>query len=217
MILDQAGQKGTGKWTTQAALDLGVPVPTITAAVDARFLSSMKAIRSRAAQAFGVERRSIEGFNREEVLGWLRDALYAAKIVSYAQGFDLLRRADREFGYGLDLGEIARIWKAGCIIRARFLDRIREAYLRSPDLEHLLLDDSFSRAVNERSSDWRRALEIGMVLDLPMAALTSALAYYDALRSERLPANLIQAQRDFFGAHTYERTDREGVFHTDWA
>jgi 6-phosphogluconate dehydrogenase len=214
-ILDRAGQKGTGKWTTGAALDLGVPVPTITAAVDARILSGMKEIRAAAARVYadGVK---AAGIDRGEALEALRASLYAAKISSYAQGFDLMRRADAEYGYGLVPDEIARIWKAGCIIRARFLDRIREAFRREPDLEHLLLDEAFRADVERRVADWRRTVVLAVECGLPVPALSASLAYFDGFRRERLPANLIQALRDFFGAHTYERVDRAGTFHTEW-
>ncbi|MBN2490823.1 MAG: NADP-dependent phosphogluconate dehydrogenase [Planctomycetes bacterium] len=214
-ILDRAAQKGTGKWASAAALELDVPVPTITAAVDARILSAMKELRAAAAAAYaaGVKPAAVA---RPVALERLRAALYAAKISLYAQGFDLLRRADAEHDYGLLPAELARIWKAGCIIRARFLDRIREAFEREPDLEHLLLDATFRADVAERAEAWRQTVVLAVECGLPTPALAASLAYFDGFRRERAPANLIQAQRDFFGAHTYERLDRPGAFHTDW-
>ena len=216
-ILDRAGQKGTGKWTTGAALDLGVPIPTITAAVDARIVSSQKALRIRAAKAYGKPVRPSRS-GRKAAVARIRSALYASKICSYAQGFDLLRRGSEELGYGTDLAEIARIWKAGCIIRARFLDKIRDAFQADPDLPNLLLDDGFRRDIRRRAEDWRKTVSLAVGLGLPVPAMSASLAYFDSFRRERLPANLIQAQRDFFGAHRYERVGEEGtMIHTDWS
>jgi len=216
MILDKAGQKGTGKWTTQSALDLGAAAPTITAAVDARIISGMKEERVRAAAVLPGPQAQYDG-PQDELIDAVRDALYASKICCYAQGMALLRAASAEYGYGLDLGAIARIWRAGCIIRARLLNDIGEAYRRDRDLANLLVDEHFARAVGSRQNAWRSVLSTGITLGVPMAAMAASLAYYDAYRSERLPANLIQAQRDFFGAHTFERIDQPGVFHADWA
>ncbi|MFN8545775.1 MAG: NADP-dependent phosphogluconate dehydrogenase [Candidatus Binatia bacterium] len=214
-IRDAAGQKGTGKWTTTAALDLGVPIPTITAAVDARILSAMADVRGRAAKAYRGP--AVPRAARRTLLGQLRSALYAAKICSYAQGFDLLRHASSAFHYGLDLAEIARIWKGGCIIRAAFLDRIRQAFGRDGGLPNLLLDADFAKDIRRRADDWRAVVSLAARGGMTPPALAASLAYFDAVRRPRLPTNLIQAQRDFFGAHTYERVDRPGIFHTDWS
>lgn len=215
-ILDKAGQKGTGKWTSEAALDLGVPIPTMTAAVDARILSSRKEVRMQAAKAYKSSLPARKS-NKKAIIKQIRAALYASKICSYAQGFDLLRRASGEFQYGLRLDEIARIWKGGCIIRAVFLDKIRQAFTRDADLPNLLLDRDFLRAMRSRVDDWRKTVVLGIRLGISPAAMAASLAYFDAFRRQRLPAYLIQAQRDYFGAHTYERVDREGVFHTNWS
>ncbi len=215
MILDKAGQKGTGKWTTVAALELGVPIPTITAAVDARILSSFKSIRQAGAKTFKLRKRSVRA-NKQQVLGQIRSALYSSKICSYAQGFDLLRNASREFNYGVRLSEVARIWKGGCIIRAVFLDRIRQAFERNPDLTNLLLDQDFAEEIRRRVNDWRQTVSLSIRLGVTTPAMAASLAYFDSFRRDRMPANLIQAQRDLFGAHTYERIDRDGVFHTQW-
>ena len=215
MILDRAGQKGTGRWTTEAALSLSVPVPTLTAAVDARILSSMKAERGVVAGVHGGDFR-LEGLDRQEVLGWIRSALLAAKICAYAQGFDLMRHADAAYGYSLDLAEIARIWKAGCIIRAALLDRIRQAYAGEPDLVNLVVSEAFRTEIRECMAGVRQTLDLGLGLGFALPAMAASQTYFDGLRRARGPANLIQAQRDYFGAHTYERVDREGVFHTNW-
>ena len=215
LIQDTAGQKGTGRWTTAAALDLGVPIPTITAAVDARMLSSRKSLRELGARRFRMPAAS-KRKSKKELVRQVRAALYASKICSYAQGFDLLSNASRHFGYGVRLAEMARIWKGGCIIRAVFLDRIYDAFRRNPRLENLLLDKDFAREIRARVDDWRATMHFGVSHGLAMPAITASLSYFDSIRRRRLPANLIQAQRDFFGAHTYERVDRKGVFHTDW-
>jgi 6-phosphogluconate dehydrogenase len=217
VILDAAGQKGTGKWTAQAGLDLGVGIPQIAEAVFARCLSAVKDERVAASGLLKGPRRTFRG-DRARALANLHDALYAAKICSYAQGFQLLRVASREYGWDLRCGEIAAIWRAGCVIRAQFLDRIREAFDLDPQLANLLLDPCFRRAVSRAQSAWRRSVGAAVGLGLPVPALGAALSYYDAYRSERLPANLLQAQRDYFGAHTYERVDqpRGRFFHTDW-
>jgi 6-phosphogluconate dehydrogenase len=214
-ILDHAGQKGTGKWTTQAALDLGVPIPTITAAVDARLMSSRKEERVAAARLFRETPGRITA-DRREVIEQLRAALFAAKICAYAQGFALMAQASADLGYGLDLAEVARIWRAGCVIRAALLDDVREAFLQEPRLPNLLVDPELHHCVTCRIADWRSTVELGVRLGLPLPAMSASLAYFDSYRRERLPASLIQAQRDFFGAHGYERTDRSGVYHTDW-
>ncbi len=216
VILDRAGQKGTGKWTTQAALDLGAAVPTITAAVDARIVSSMKEARVRASGTLEGPTGRYDG-DREVFVDAVRDALYSAKICCYAQGMSLLGAASTEYGYDLNPASIARIWRAGCIIRASLLGSIAAAYERDPEIESLLVDDEFRGALGERQESWRHAVATGVALGVPMPAMASALAYYDSYRSERLPANLIQAQRDSFGAHTFERNDTAGTFHVDWS
>jgi len=215
VIVDSAGQKGTGRWTAMSALEYSVPIPTITAAVDARFLSAMRSERALAAKAFGSH-ASVHGGDEAGVVADTRAALYASKICSYAQGMALLRAADATNGFGLNYAEIARIWKAGCIIRARFLEEMRQAFLRDETLPNLLLDPLFREAVTSRQSAWRRTLQRATELGIAMPAMSASLAYFDGYRRERGPAALIQAQRDYFGAHTYQRTDREGTFHTDW-
>ncbi len=216
VVLDKAQQKGTGKWTSQNAMDVGAPIPTINSAVTGRIISSLKDERVAASsQLPGPEIKSYEG-NRQELIDATRDALYASKISAYAQGMALLRQASEEYDYGLNLGEIAAIWRAGCIIRARFLNRITDAYNRNPGLTNLLLDDGFRAAVTQTLPAWRKVIQLAVARGIPTPAFSASLAYYDSYRSERLPANLIQAQRDFFGAHTYERTDREGIFHSEW-
>jgi 6-phosphogluconate dehydrogenase len=217
LILDKAGQKGTGRWTTQTALDLGVAIPTITAAVDARGISSLKDQRVNASkQLSGPMPKKLTG-DLKQFINDVRDALYCSKICSYAQGMAMLVAADKQYKYGLHLDEIARIWKAGCIIRAVFLDEIKKSFKEEPGLANLLLAGRFKDAVNERQNAWRGTLITAMQNGIPMPAFSASLAYYDSYRRERLPANLIQAQRDFFGAHTYERTDKPGTFHTEWA
>jgi 6-phosphogluconate dehydrogenase len=215
LILDEAQQKGTGKWTSQNALDVGAPIPTINAAVESRIISSLKSQRVVASRVLGSSPTRFKG-NRRKLVDAARDALYASKITSYAQGLGLLRTGSVEYKYDLDLGAIAKIWRAGCIIRASILGDIMSAYRREPGLVNLLLDDSFRTAVESRQGAWRFAVQAAVGLGIPVLALSASLAYFDAYRSERLPANLTQAQRDYFGAHTYRRTDREGTFHTDW-
>jgi len=215
LILDEAQQKGTGKWASQNALDLGAPIPTINAAVESRIISAYKAERVAASQVLTGPEAKINA-DPQAVIGWVRDALYAAKICSYAQGFGLLRLASKEYGYNLNYGEIARIWRGGCIIRARFLNDIRSAFARNPDLPNLMLDPEFAKTMNTRQVALRKVVALAAGSGIPALAFSSALAYYDAYRSARLPANLTQAQRDYFGAHTYRRTDRDGVFHTEW-
>ncbi|NLG72778.1 MAG: NADP-dependent phosphogluconate dehydrogenase [Chloroflexi bacterium] len=218
LILDEAQQKGTGKWTSQNALDLGTPTPTINAAVESRILSAYKAERVAASEVLsGPDPVKVPGpAESAAFINQVRDALYAAKICSYAQGFALMRLASQEYGYDLNYSEIARIWRGGCIIRARFLNDIREAFTRRPDLPNLMIDPVFARALNERQAALRRVVAFAAESGIPALAFSSALAYFDAYRSARLPANLTQAQRDYFGAHTYRRIDREGSFHTDW-
>jgi len=216
LILDKAGQKGTGKWTSQNAFDLGVPIPTINAAVESRILSSYKDERVAASRILKGPDARFTG-DKQQFIDAVRDALYCAKICSYAQGYALLRTASHEYDYGLDLSELARIWKGGCIIRAVFLDKIKQAYLRTPDLANLLIDDEFSGDIQTRQANWRLVAETAARLGIPAYAIGASLAYYDAYRTANLPLNLTQAQRDFFGAHTYERIDRPGIFHTEWA
>lgn len=215
IILDEAQQKGTGKWTSQNALDLGVSIPTINAAVESRILSAFRSERISAAKVLMGPVTEFTG-ETQGIIDAVRDALYAAKICSYAQGFSLLKMASREYGYNLDLSTIARIWRGGCIIRARFLDEVSAAFQRNTALPNLMLDADFARAMNTCESALRRVVSLAVQNGIPVLAFGSAIAYYDAYRSERLPANLTQAQRDYFGAHTYRRVDREGVFHTDW-
>jgi 6-phosphogluconate dehydrogenase len=215
LVLDEAQQKGTGKWTSQNALDLGAPIPTINAAVESRILSSLKTQRLAASQRLSGPAPAQHG-ERAALIQAARGALYASKITSYAQGLGLLRIASDEYRYDLDPQAIAGIWRAGCIIRADLLGDIMSAYRRAPALVNLLLDDSFRSAVAERQGDWRRVVQAAVGMGIPVLALSASLAYYDAYRSERLPANLTQAQRDAFGAHTYRRIDREGTFHTAW-
>jgi 6-phosphogluconate dehydrogenase len=214
-ILDEAQQKGTGKWTSQNAFDIGAPIPTINAAVESRILSGLKRERTAAARVIRGPQAAFEG-SRAELVAAARAALYAGKITAYAQGMSLLRIASNEYQYDLDLGEIARIWRAGCIIRASLLGDITNAFRRDPALTNMLLDPAFREAVESRQAAWRGVVQTAVGLGIPTLALSSALAYFDAYRSERLPANLTQAQRDYFGAHTYRRVDREGSFHTEW-
>jgi 6-phosphogluconate dehydrogenase len=223
MILDKAGQKGTGKWTGQLALDLGVPTTLITEAVFARTLSALKDKRVKASKMLlGPEQQGeIENFritaHRNEFIEQVRQALYAAKICSYAQGFFQLQAAAKEYGWELDYGGIAMLWRGGCIIRAVFLEHIKEAYDRESGLENLLLDPYFMDAVNKSQAAWRSVVCTAGHLGIPAPAICAALSYYDSYRSARLPHNLLQAQRDYFGSHTYERIDEEGSFHSDWA
>ena len=220
MVLDKAGQKGTGKWTSQLALDLGVPTTLITEAVFARCLSALKDARLRASKVLGGPVDAIESFrdsaDRDTFIEWVRQALYASKISSYAQGFTQLRAASGEYDWGLKYGELAMLWRGGCIIRAAFLERIKDAFDKEPQLENLMLDAYFQKAIESSQTGWRSAVSTAVRIGIPIPAISAALAYYDGYRCERLPHNLLQAQRDYFGAHTYERIDKEGVFHTDW-
>jgi 6-phosphogluconate dehydrogenase len=218
-ILDEAQQKGTGKWTSQNALDIGAPIPTINAAVESRILSSLKSQRVSASRVLHGPQPAHRGYgygNRPQMINAARQALYASKITSYAQGLGLLTIASHEYNYDLNLGEIAKIWRGGCIIRASLLSDIMAAYRGDPALVNLLLDDSFRVAVESRQEAWRYVIQTAVGMGIPALALNASLAYFDAYRSERLPANLTQAQRDYFGAHTYRRVDREGSFHTEW-
>lgn len=215
LVLDAAAQKGTGKWTSQDSYDVGAVVPTINSAVVERIISSMKRERVEAAKVLPGPSVHYTG-DRAALIDAVRQALYASKISAYAQGMDMLRRASEAREYGLKLGEIASIWRAGCIIRARFLNRITEAFDRNAKLPNLMLDADFAVAIGERVAAWRHVVQTAVALGIPVPAFSASLAYYDSYRSANLPANLIQAQRDFFGAHTYERVDMDGVFHSDW-
>jgi len=218
VIMDEAKQKGTGKWTSQNALDLGAPVPTITAAVDARIISSYRDQRIAAARVISGPAAALKvtSSERAALSEAVHRALFAAKICSYAQGMALLKTAADEYGYDLPYGEIARIWRGGCIIRAQFLDDIRAAFERTADLPNLLIDPYFKEAVESRQDALRTVVATAVQAGIPCPAMSASLAYFDAYRTERLPANLTQAQRDYFGAHTYRRLDKEGTFHTEW-
>lgn len=214
-ILDTAQQKGTGKWMSQHALDLGVPTTLITEAVYARCLSAQKDARVRASKILSGPSDDFVG-DRQQFIEDVRQALYASKLVSYAQGFVQLDAAADEFDWKLNNGNIAMLWRGGCIIRSRFLGDIKSAFDKNADLENLLLDDFFRKAVETAQPSWRRVVVTGVNLGIPMPGFSAALSYYDGYRRDRLPANLLQAQRDYFGAHTYKRLDKEGTFHTDW-
>ena len=216
VILDKAGQKGTGTWTGQSALELGAPAPTIAEAVFARSLSAAKQERVAAAGLLRGPDATFSG-NREHLANAIGTALYAAKVCSYAQGFALMRTAAAEHGWRLDYGAIAMIWRGGCIIRARFLQRIKEAYDREPDLANLMLDPYFADVLHGAQAAWRQVVAAATTAGVPVPAFASSLSYFDSYRTARLPASLIQAQRDYFGAHTYERVDRAGTFHTNWS
>lgn len=216
VILDSAGQKGTGKWTSQSALDLGVPLSIITESVFARFISAMKDERVAASKRLsGPSTTAFQG-DKQAFIEAVRKALYASKIASYAQGFAQMRLASDEYGWDLNYGGIAMIFRGGCIIRARFLQNIKDAYDRNSELRNLLLDDYFKEVVENYQEAWREVIATAVTRGIPVPAFSSALAYYDSYRSERLPANLLQAQRDYFGAHTFERVDQEGSFHFQW-
>ncbi len=216
VILDTAGQKGTGKWTSQSALDLGVPLPIITESVFARFISAMKDERVEASKVLrGPSGNTFTG-DRKSFIESVRKALYMSKICSYAQGFAQLRAASEEFGWDLRYGDIAMIFRGGCIIRAQFLQKIKEAYDRSPGLKNLLLDSYFKEIAEGYQDALREIVGTAVQNGIPVPCFSAAIAYYDSYRSETLPANLLQAQRDYFGAHTYQRVDKEGTFHTEW-
>jgi 6-phosphogluconate dehydrogenase len=215
LILDTAGAKGTGKWMSQLALDLGVPSTLVTEAVYARCLSAMKEARVRASKVLKGPHFKFDG-GRDAFIEATRQALYASKICSYAQGFVQMEAAAKEHNWPLDYGAIALLWRGGCIIRAQFLDRITEAFKADAKLENLLLAPYFTAAVEKAQPAWRHVICTAMAMGIPVPAFATALAYYDGYRQARLPANLLQAQRDYFGAHTYQRTDKPGVFHTEW-
>ncbi|HZS38531.1 MAG TPA: decarboxylating NADP(+)-dependent phosphogluconate dehydrogenase [Polyangia bacterium] len=217
-VLDAAQQKGTGKWTAQVALDLGVPIPTIAAAIDARVVSSLTAMRAEAREKLGGAPANAARIDREELVAAVEEALYASKICSYAQGMHLIRAGSDEYKWGVDLAELGRIWKGGCIIRARFLDDIRVAFQRRPQLANLLFDEKFAPEVRAAEPGWRKAVSLAHARGIPVPSMGASLSYFDALRADRLPQNLTQAQRDAFGAHTYVRADRPeaGALHTEW-
>lgn len=216
VILDAAGNKGTGKWTSQSALDLGVPLPLITESVFARYISALKEERVVASKVLnGPQVKPFDG-NKKEFIEKIRKALYFSKIMSYAQGFAQMRTASEEYDWNLNYGEIAQIWRAGCIIRARFLQTITDAYQQTPDLKNLLLADYFKEVTERYQQAVRDVVAVAVQAGIPVPTFSSAIAYYDSYRSENLPANLIQAQRDYFGAHTYQRKDKEGIFHYEW-
>ena len=220
LILDEAQQKGTGKWMSQNSFDVGAPIPTVNAAVEARQLSALKTERMAASEVLtGPSARVWAGLsraNRDKVIDSTKQALYAAKITSYAQGMALLRLASAEYHYDINLADVAKIWRAGCIIRASLLSDIRRAFTRNPALANLMIDNNFAQALAPSQQALREVVQTAAAAGIPVAALSASLAYYDAYRSARLPANLTQGQRDYFGAHTYRRIDRDGVFHTEW-
>ena len=216
-ILDSAGQKGTGKWTVTGALDLAVPLSLIGESVFARLISSMKTERVAASKVFSNPTGKID-IDKKTFINDIGKALYASKIVSYAQGFNLLKKAAAEYGWSLNYGEIAMIWRGGCIIRSAFLNKIYEAYKTNPQLSNLVMDNYFSSILTENGESWRRVIAAAVTKGIPVPAMSAALSWFDSYRTESLPANLLQAQRDYFGAHTYERVDKPAgeVFHTNW-
>ncbi|KAJ7549027.1 hypothetical protein O6H91_07G037200 [Diphasiastrum complanatum] len=219
-VLDKTGMKGTGKWTVQQAAELSIAAPTIEASLDSRFLSGLKEERVAAASVFGEaglkDILTTHHLDKQQLVDDVRKALYASKICSYAQGMNLLRAKSIEKNWNLNLGELARIWKGGCIIRAIFLDRIKSAYDRNPALASLLVDPEFASEIVERQAAWRRVVSLAISVGVSTPGMSASLAYFDTYRRARLPANLLQAQRDYFGAHTYERIDLPGSFHTEW-
>ncbi len=215
IILDEAEQKGTGEWTAQNALDIGAPDPTIGSAVLERIISSLKPQRVKASQVLHGPKLNFTG-DRQAFLSALHDALYLSEITTYAQGMHMLGCASKDYQYELNLADIARIWRGGCIIRARMLNDIMEAYQRDPDLDNLMIDEHFRPALERSQPAWRQVVQEGVRMGIPVPALGASLAYFDSYRTAGLPANLIQAERDYFGAHTYHRIDKEGIFHTEW-
>lgn len=216
VILDTAGQKGTGKWTSQSSLDLGVPLSMITESVFSRFLSAMKEERVAASKILNGPKTAAFDGDKAEFIENVRKALFASKIVSYAQGFAQLRVASDEYGWNLQYGNLAKIWRGGCIIRSRFLQNITDAYENNPELKNLLLDPFFTDIIESYQDAWRKVVASAVSLGIPVPGFSSALAYYDSYRTANLPANLLQAQRDYFGAHTFKRVDKEGTFHYNW-
>ncbi len=217
VVLDKAGQKGTGKWTSQVALDVGVAIPTIHASIEARFLSGLKDERVSSSKVLSGPSASFKG-DKKEFIQCIHDALYASKVCSYAQGMALIKAGSDHYDWNINLGEMARIWKGGCIIRAQFLDKIKQAYQRNPQLPNLLMDPDFRAWVMDAQPRWRKTVQTAQELGIPLSAISASLAYYDTYRTANLPLNLTQAQRDFFGSHTYQRVDDpSGEFvHTDW-
>ena len=220
LILDKAGQKGTGLWTAVSSLQVGAPAPTITQAVYARSISSLKALRVEAESLLpGPDQMIYSPEEKKEFIDNLHDALYCSKICAYAQGFQLMKLAEKEHGWQLNFASIAKIWRAGCIIRAAFLQSITDAFERNDDLENLLLDEFFAKQISQSQTNWRKAVAQSTLLGIPTGALSSSLAYYDSMRSGVLPANLLQGQRDYFGAHTFERLDKTPgkKYHVQWS
>jgi len=217
-ILDTAGQKGTGKWTVISSADLGIPITLMAEAVYSRCVSAMKSLRVEAAKVFGGASRRIENAERAAFVADIRRALYASKIISYAQGYMLMAAAAEQNGWKLNYGGIALMWRGGCIIRSAFLGNIKDAFDQNPQLQNLLLAPFFEQAIKQSEASWRRVVATAVQQGIPVPAFSSALAFFDGFRSARLPANLLQAQRDYFGAHTYERVDRPRgeFFHTNW-
>ena len=218
MIMDRAGQKGTGRWTVLSATEMGSVISTINAAVEARILSSWKEDRVAAGPHFEGPSEFAASLSRDELKRRVHDALFASKIISYAQGMNMLRAASEQYGWELNMGDIATVWRGGCIIRAQFLNKIKEAYERNPGLQNLMLDDYFKGVLNANQAHWREVVSLAVSNGIPVPAFSASLAYYDSYRQERLPANLLQAQRDYFGAHRYERVDKPvgEFFHTEW-
>src|SRR6266542_7120811 len=219
LVGDKAGQKGTGKWTSQVAQDLGIAIPTIEAALTARNISARKEERVVASKLIGAPSEEVSTGDQRDLIEAVREALYASKICSYAQGMSLIRAGSDEWNWGINMREMARIWKGGCIIRARFLDSIMRAYERDPQLRNLLLDDEFNSRVEESQESWRRAVAYAQANGIAVPSMSASLAYFDSYRSETVPHNLTQAQRDYFGAHTYQRNDKGAdapFVHTDW-
>lgn len=214
-IMDKAGNKGTGKWTAIDALKLGISLPTVTSAVYERFISTFKEERGRAAKVY-PQKECTDQHDKEAIINQLENALYAAKVAAYAQGMAMIKEAAKEYNWNIHLGNTAKLWRAGCIIRAKLLKHISDAYADNNDLENLLLDPNFEKEMKASENDWREAIVLAIKHGVPVPALSSSLAYFDSYRSETLPMNLLQGLRDFFGAHTYERIDIDGVFHTEW-
>ena len=219
LVLDKAGQKGTGKWTVQVSLDLGIPVPSIAAALDARNLSAMKDERVAASARLPAPQVALTDEEKAHLISWTHDALYAARVVTYAQGMRLIQAASREYHWNVSLAEMARIWRGGCIIRAKLLTPLREAFTQQPDLPNLVVSDAFAPVLTKMGPAWRRVVGTATRLGIPVPVFSSSLAYLDSYRSAELPQNLTQAQRDAFGAHTYQRRDKPeaGFVHTDWS
>jgi 6-phosphogluconate dehydrogenase len=220
LILDKAGQKGTGLWTAVSSLELGTPAPTITQAVFARSISSFKDLRVKASGILsGPEVLILAGEEKQAFIEQLHDAIYSAKICAYAQGFQLMKLAEQEHNWQLNFASIAKIWRAGCIIRAAFLQSITQAFERNPNLDNLLLDDFFAEQLSQHQLNWRKSVSNSALMGIPTGAISSALSYYDSIRCAVLPANLLQAQRDFFGAHTFERIDKATgkKYHVNWS